>query len=325
MTFRSSTSLWRQASWSLPLLALAACAGWWAMDLSSPRTLAASTPPLSDDTDGDGLVDAQEEVIGTNHLRIDSDEDGFSDLEELARGTSPLFPQSKPDLERLHVGLTCRGDGTNIHALLAVYLPDGNLRTKGVDGGVLINGNRYLSLSQVIVMAHARLRLHDAAAPGAKIAVFDLPFSPRYVRALGELSLFGVVRHRPGGLIASADAKRLVSIGSVIALQMQNPLIFSMGGLQGSPTQTGSSTGLNLGSIYVPLPVSGGNGGESYWTPGQVCVQQTMVVGVSGNMTIQEVVSAECQVGWDGYCPPNCQSTVGDTFTTVDPLVLIGG
>ena len=311
-------------TWAAPMVAVAALGCLLGWELAAPEALAAHENPPTIDRDDDGVVDAQETILGTNALRADSDEDGYSDLEELARGSSPLFPQSTPGFERLHIGLTCRGGEENLHAVLAVYLPDGNLRDVGVEGGVLVNGNRYLSLSQLVVLSNARLRFYEAVKPGAKLVVFDLPFSPRYVRALGELSLFAVVRHSPGGLIASADAKRLVSVGSVIAMQMQNPLILGSGGLQGSTTGTGSSTGLNLGSIYVPLPVAGSNG-ESYWAPGQVCVQQTQTVAIAGATLTQEVVSAECQLGWDGFCPPDCASSVGDTYTTVDPTVLIGG
>ncbi len=309
-----------------PAAAIAALGALWAWEWNHPAELLAHENPYTIDFDDDGLVDAQEPILGTNGVRADSDEDGYSDLEEFARGTSPLFPQDTPAVERLHIGLTCRGGDENLHAVLAVYLPHGNLRDVGVDGGVLINGNRYLSLSQLILISNARLRFYGAAKPNAKIVVFDLPFSPRYVRALGELSLFGVVRHTPGGTIASADAKRLVAFGSVIALQMQNPLILTTGGLQGGTTTgAGSSTGLNLGSIYVPLPVGGSNGGESYWSPGQVCVQQTQTVALSGATLTQEVVAAECQLGWDGFCPPDCSSSVGNTYTTLDPTLLIGG
>lgn len=324
MTTPTRSHSWRMLRWIAPATVVMTLGGLLVWDWSHPEVLAAQTNPPTNDWDGDGLVNAQEQIQGTNPLRADSDEDGYSDLEELARGTSPLFPQSTPQLERLHIGLTCRGGEENLHAVLAVYLPQGNLRDVGVDGGVLINGNRYLSINQLVVLNNARLRFYDAATPGARVVVFDLPFTPRYVRALGELSLFGVVRHTPGGTIASADAKRLVSVGSVIAMQMQNPLILGTGGLQGGTTGTGSSTGLNLGSIYVPLPVAGSNG-ESYWAPGQVCVQQTQTVAISGATLTQEVVSAECQLGWDGFCPPDCASSVGDTYTTLDPTVLIGG
>jgi hypothetical protein len=92
------------------------------------------------------------------------------------------------------------------------------------------------------------------------------------------------------------------------------------------------------GSIYVPLlpsPDGSGNGGNGSgsgsggapvsWEPGEVCFQRSSTVGVDGAGTTNEVITAECVSGWDGFCPPGCSSTVGSTFRTVDPLALIGG
>jgi hypothetical protein len=45
------------------------------------------------DMDGDGLLDVEEEALGTNPLDPDSDADGFSDGEEVHElGTDPLDP-----------------------------------------------------------------------------------------------------------------------------------------------------------------------------------------------------------------------------------------
>ena len=43
------------------------------------------------------------------------------------------------------------------------------------------------------------------------------------------------------------------------------------------------------------------------------------------NDTYQEVVAAYCIEGWDGYCPPTCAASVGSTYSTLDPIGLIGG
>lgn len=43
-----------------------------------------------DDTDGDGLVDSQEVVYGTNVSNPDTDGDGYSDGEEVSNGYNPL-------------------------------------------------------------------------------------------------------------------------------------------------------------------------------------------------------------------------------------------
>lgn len=51
----------------------------------------------SEDTDGDGLSDAEEVDIGTDPLDADTDGDGWSDGEELDWNTDPLKPDSTPD------------------------------------------------------------------------------------------------------------------------------------------------------------------------------------------------------------------------------------
>lgn len=54
------------------------------------------------DTDGDGLADVDEDILGTNALDPDSDGDGYGDrLEHLLRilGTDPLVPGVQPDCD----------------------------------------------------------------------------------------------------------------------------------------------------------------------------------------------------------------------------------
>jgi hypothetical protein len=46
------------------------------------------------DTDGDGLSDAQEAILGTNPTKPDTDFDGLRDGEEFTYGTNPLDPDS---------------------------------------------------------------------------------------------------------------------------------------------------------------------------------------------------------------------------------------
>lgn len=54
-----------------------------------------------DDTDGDGLTDAEEDQIGTDPLNPDSDSDGALDGSEVAAGTDPLDAASKFQLLEL--------------------------------------------------------------------------------------------------------------------------------------------------------------------------------------------------------------------------------
>lgn len=49
------------------------------------------------DSDGDGLLDSEEEELGTDQENEDSDGDGFSDSQEVADGTDPLDPLDIPN------------------------------------------------------------------------------------------------------------------------------------------------------------------------------------------------------------------------------------
>lgn len=61
--------------------------------------LGTTTPPVANmDSDGDGLSDQQEIILGTNPLRTDSDDDGLTDYEEVnIYLTDPLNPDSDGD------------------------------------------------------------------------------------------------------------------------------------------------------------------------------------------------------------------------------------
>ncbi|MBG6199749.1 Ca2+-binding RTX toxin-like protein [Labrenzia sp. EL_13] len=79
------------------------------------------------DTDGDGLVDIAEEVIGTDKLAADTDGDGISDKSEIDQGLNPLgdFPTSTGPIGSLQLSGTIIsilvsdgiGDLTGPHAL----------------------------------------------------------------------------------------------------------------------------------------------------------------------------------------------------------------
>ena len=53
------------------------------------------------DSDGDGLTDMEEIILGTDPLDPDTDHDGMSDGVEVARGSNPLDPNSIPTREAL--------------------------------------------------------------------------------------------------------------------------------------------------------------------------------------------------------------------------------
>jgi len=57
----------------------------------------AEDPWLSEDSDGDGLTNRQEIILGTDPYSADTDRDGVSDLQEVVLGTDPTSPDTDRD------------------------------------------------------------------------------------------------------------------------------------------------------------------------------------------------------------------------------------
>lgn len=287
--------------------------------------------PTHADVDGDGLVHAQEVVLGTEPTTHDSDRDGFSDLEELTRKSSPLVAGSRPDAsKRMSVGMTVHAQNNGVHVLVGVFMSDMDLRSKQVQIGLLAHG-QLVTLSNAYLAAHANLTYHAASVGSGCIALIDLTLDPSLVHGAGQLVVWAKARV-PGTLGAtSADSVHLMSIGGLVVYVMPLP-----GTLQASLKSKESSG--STASIYVPLvptPGGGGAGGNgsgsgsggvpATWEPGQVCFQRSSPVATDGATVTNEVIESGCTAGWDGFCPPSCSSSVGSTYRTVDPLTLIGG
>ncbi|MCB1172419.1 MAG: hypothetical protein KDK39_02585 [Leptospiraceae bacterium] len=80
------------------------------------------TPGMSQafsDSDGDGLGDLDEWVLGTNPLSRDSDKDGFGDLGEIIGGFNPLSA-SDPDLSKNELFILADGNGSDWDGVPAI-------------------------------------------------------------------------------------------------------------------------------------------------------------------------------------------------------------
>jgi hypothetical protein len=269
------------------------------------------------DEDHDGLVDAEELILGTSPTNADTDHDGYSDLEELARWTPPTLPQFHPDDRidnSLALGMSCHWENGKIHALMALYVPDSNLHDKMFRVGMLV-GHRIGMIPEQALLTHARMKTYPAHDAHATIAVVDLPFSPSLVHAYGSVTVFAMSGVAGSGVVTAADAVQLIDIGGVtVYCKVDHTPMMNM-------TSVNGHQHASAGLIYIPL----GDDGPLNWTPGAVCHQETEEVGTSGNTVTEEVVSASCVDGWDTACPPGCADTVGTTSETVDPLHLLGG
>jgi hypothetical protein len=278
--------------------------------------ISASTSRV-DDEDRDGLVYGQELILGTMASVADSDLDGFSDAEELARGTSPLLGIFYPTAQTVHAGITARGEPDGLHALIAVYTPDGNVQDLKIEVGIL-TGRRMVMLRPSLLLQQGSMDYVPGATPNSIVALLDFRFPRSWVDATGHLTMFAMARHRGQRSNEAAAAMDLFNTGGVVVLAMPDPTTLPSQGISGGPGQQGGGTVYRALTFVDNEPPSG-------WTMGEVCVQSSQAVMVSGPLVVHEISSADCQGGWEGACPPDCDSSVGSTFTTVDPTVLVGG
>lgn len=319
----SILSIRSAARWA-PLAIVAAAGVLVARDLVRQPVLHAASIP-GDDADHDGLVDRFEKVLGTYPFLTDSDQDGFTDAEEFARQWLPGDgTQTASNDEEVQLGFGAYGAGGMVHLVVGIYSPDATEHDKILELGK-VTRQVLEALPTQQWLAGATSSVVPGAAAGSSVTLFDIPISPRLIRAWQDASIYVTLRLESEGRVTAADSVRLRYIDGVVVLVKQQ---LTMGiGTTATPMTTGPNTnaGPRQGSgTFVPLPLSGDDLPGS-WTPGAICFQTTVPVSANGATITQEVVSADCQQGFDGACPPSCAASTGSTFTTIDPVVLIGG
>ena len=151
---------------------------------------------LSGDTDGDGLTDAAERIIGTRSDQKDTDGDGVADLEEIQQGQDPLSGLNLPVGIIASVPLTGEAYAVKHHQGHA-YLATGRhglavVNIERIDAPVLVNQLDLTGLNFALTIAPAQNMIGVAAAsetvfgPDFALHFVDIanPDTPRLVRSL---------------------------------------------------------------------------------------------------------------------------------------------
>jgi len=283
------------------------------VQLELPVVHAAS--PGGPDSDGDGLSDLFEDILGTGTMRPDSDGDGYWDAEELARQSDPMDKQDIPLATPASCGMGIYEKGSSLRPVVALYVADGDIRNATLAMGARV-GNTLRGLPLSFFSKNSTVVKTPTFVPQSTVYVFDGTLNRQQVHRLGDLSVYGTVDYRSS--IISADAVNLASVGGVVV----EHILTAFHSAKPNPSLV---FGQGSSGVYQPLGGSSGTPPPPTWQGGKVCVQGMVVAGVNGAVVLQEVVSADCEVGWSSFCGSDCTSSVGSTIQMLDPLSLIGG
>jgi hypothetical protein len=292
-----------------------------ASPLAPVPTLSATSDPALD-TDGDGLTDAQEALLGSSPNLVDTDGDGFSDTEEFARGSSPtaLYGLPGPTTNGLSMAMSGRGEDDMIYALAAIYFTDGTTENKTLSFGVLFNG-RLLYLPPQYWTARSTITVMPGHGAQDGVLLVDLPIAPDLIEGAGELTVFAMIGYQGSGQYEVASTVNFTYRSGVICLRVATRSTAPAVGLQGGTGSIGGSTS----DVHFPIPPGGEDEIPIDWVAGEICQQRSSVVASSGAVIVREVVEADCETNWDSYCDPGCAGSIGATYESIDPVVLIGG
>ena len=303
-----------RSPWALLLPAAALSVAGWAVGTRWEPTPLKAQPWNGTDTDQDGLPDSQEVVLGTNPLLADSDHDGYGDGEEFALKTDPMNFADTPRGLSLSIGMVARGEGSRTKIFTAILDPDGSMANNRIRFGVLLDGVIYPLEFDVQRGSNTG---QASGVKGGPLFLMEFEVPKRALKRHTEVTYFAAVGVPGVSTYASAAKVDLFKHDGVII--MRDILTDPQLALDPNFTQTPGTT------IHQPIPPDDGGGVPIDWEPGQVCYQETVIVGASGAVVSHEVISADCVDGWDTYCASDCAGTVGSSYQTIDTGVLLGG
>ena len=161
------------------------------------------------DTDGDGLLDSDEQELGTDSSQADTDGDGASDGVEVANNVDPLNPSSTVDASRrwlesadvARLFVRCQATYPNSTTTCDFDIPNSVLLSPeasvAIGDGVFSPGKCRVR-DQALVQRVRCQDVNTGSEPGARRIFLSLPVSPRFV-TLGGFSLATQIQTLPTG------------------------------------------------------------------------------------------------------------------------------
>ncbi len=180
----------------------------WADDRTGVAGVRAALPSVPwvetalPDTDGDGLADAAEFVIGANPTVVDSDHDGLSDGSEIAQGSNPL--DGRPAVVGILNSLRLPGEAVHVttaNGLAAVALGDAGVALVNIVGGLapsVIGAVDTPGSATAVALGNSVLAVADGAQGLALVDITD-PAGARIFRQVkftGRIEAVAILGNR---------------------------------------------------------------------------------------------------------------------------------
>ena len=309
-------------------------------------------PTLGIDTDGEGLLDEVEQVLGTNPNLVDTDEDGIDDLTEVQQGLSPLDNQDFPT--GIVASLTLQGEANEVSIVGSTLEPTGQTAyiATGSHGLAIVDASEFsnpiivsqldlpgtatdvavdASLNIAVVAAGAEgLHLVDITDSGAPSLQTTLDINASQVEVLDGLVYTSVGSQlRTYDLLDGSEVESLFLDGTIQGLAKEGEFLYAVTANQNLHVIDLSTTSATLrSSIELPdiaQQIFVGNG-IAYIANGReaIFVEGPNPEPLAGYMTV-DVTDPDTPTLISGIDTPQVQSGNLKTVTNGSGLAVVAG
>lgn len=260
------------------------------------------------DTDGDGLDDVLEVLLGTSISDTDTDNDQLSDLDEHLTGTNPLIfdgPGLPVAIQR-NVKMNIYSNGDDVVVQISGLYKQS---MRGIQLYAATEGRFVHLRPRALPLTNSDTRVFSSGLPGLQTKVHRMVL-PREIFLRQPALAIGVTAFVDG-----------VEMGSQVQLMSrQNHLLeYRDGATFGRQSQGGGQTG----GLFPTAP---GDSMPGEISLGQICVQTLQeVAALGGGQKLYQVSDSYCDYLQDAACFSSCSGAIGNSVVGIDIVGLLGG
>jgi hypothetical protein len=260
------------------------------------------------DTDGDGLDDVLEVLLGTSISDADTDNDLRSDLDEHLTGSDPLtFDGSgRPAAIQRNIKMDIYSNGDDVVVQVS------GIYSQSMRGIKLYAAteDRFIQLRpRALPLTNSDTRVLSSGLPGLQTKVHRMSFPKDVFHRVPAMAI---------GLTAFVDG---VEMGAQVQLlsRQDHLLEYRDGETFGRQSQGSGQTG----GLF---PTSPGDSMPGEISLGQICVQTLQeVAALGGGQKLYQVSDSYCDYLPDAACFSSCSGAIGNSVVGIDIVGLLGG